>query len=375
MSTDPACVRAGVIMAGGSGERFWPVSRRNYPKQLLRLAHPTLTLLDEASARMASIFGAENVFVITGRHLAGAVRDAGCGIAPENVLAEPCKRNTAGAIVYAAAGLIAHYDRGPDNICMAIGTADHAIGQPERFRDCVDAAMSLAIREQALVTMGVEPARAETGYGYIQATAKSETIDMPTGPVIASDVQAFQEKPDQDTADAYVADGSYYWNSGMFYWTVGAFLRELEAHAPAHHAATLAIADALRKNDEAAADAAFEAIDDISIDYALMEKAEKVIVVKADFPWDDVGEWSALDRTQMQDADGNVAFGDPVLVDVKDSIVYNASGADKMSVGIVGVENLAVIVTNDAVLVVPKDQAQRVKDVVTELKNRGASQL
>ena len=249
-------------MAGGSGERFWPVSRRNYPKQLLRLTHPVDTLLDEAAARMGNIFGLEKTFVITGGHLADAVRDANCGIPNDNILAEPDKRNTAGALVYAAASLLARYDRAPETITMAIGTADHDIGAPDRFRDCVNVAMDIAEREQALVTMGVSPTRAETGYGYIQAEDTMESTDSPTGCILSGHVKAFHEKPDEETAEEYVNDAAYFWNSGMFYWTVGAMLQELERHAPAHHKATLDIAEALRKGDEAAAIAAFESLDD-----------------------------------------------------------------------------------------------------------------
>lgn len=375
MSNLTAPIRAGVIMAGGSGERFWPVSRRNYPKQLLRLTHPQDTLLDEASSRMGNILGADHTFIITGSHLVDAIRDAECGVPTQNILAEPCKRNTAGALVYAAAALLARYDVSPDQITMAVVTADHAIGQPKRFRDCVNTAASLAERDQALVTMGIAPTRPETGYGYIQAETAMESLDAPTGAVLAGAVKAFHEKPNEATASEYVAHGDYYWNSGMFYWTVGAMLRELEQHAPAHHKATLAIAEAMRAQDEVAATAAFEALDDISIDYALMENADRVLMVRADFPWDDVGEWSALDRTQEQDAQGNVVVGEAILKDVKNSIIYNSPGHEHMAVGVVGMDGVAVIVTEDAVLVVPKDQAQRVKEIVTDLKERDAKQL
>ena len=188
-------------------------------------------------------------------------------------------------------------------------------------------------------------------------------------------VVRFREKPDLEAARAYVASGHFFWNSGMFFWTLDAFMEELGTATPAHAEAVGGMRAALAAGDAARAEALFAGLSDISIDYALMEKARRVLVVRAEFPWDDVGSLDALARNLPADAGGNVALGDPILIDAKDNIVYNEPGAEEMAVAVVGVEGLAVVVTRDGVLVIPKERAQDVKQVVGELKRSGASQL
>jgi mannose-1-phosphate guanylyltransferase len=257
---------------------------------------------------------------------------------------------------------------------MAVVTADHLIGDPARFRATVAAALDMAETRDVLVTQGIVPNRPETGYGYIQAKDIARPVSEHEG-IAAYEVAAFHEKPTPDAAAAFVSSGRYFWNSGMFFWRVSAFLAELDHARPELARATRAMADALSANDTKKAAAIFESLEDISIDYALMEKARRVVVVRADYPWDDVGAWTSLDRTREHDAQGNVAEGWPVLIDTRNSIVYNAAGPAAVAVSVIGMDNVVVVVSPDGVLVVPKDRAQDVRHAVAELKKRGANQV
>lgn len=365
--------RVAVIMAGGSGERFWPLSRMQRPKQLLNLTDPDRTMLAEAVDRVTPLVPKEHVYIATGRHLVAPIRSAEVGVAGENILAEPCKRNTAGCLVYAAASILARYGGDGTDISMAVLTADHIIGCPEQFRATLAEALEVVEREDALGTIGIKPTRAETGYGYIQVGDNTEGLS--NGAVSVKPVAAFHEKPDADTAKQFVESGNFFWNSGMFFWKVSTFLNELEKAQPAMAHAAREITQAIKDGDDPRVDAIFEDLESISIDYALMEKADKVVVVEGCFPWDDIGAWTALDRTYPHDEDGNVTYGNPVVVDSKNCIVYSEVEASQVAVSVVGAEDLVVVVTEDAVLVMPKDKAQDVKKAVTELKKRNAPQV
>ncbi|MCE5231008.1 hypothetical protein LLG95_15625 [bacterium] len=368
--------RIAVIMAGGTGERFWPLSRTSRPKQLLKLTRPDMSLLEEAIERIAPLIPAERILIATSATVAGPIREAmkGSAVPVENIVVEPAKRNTAGALAWVAANAKARW--GSEAVSMAVLTADHSIGAPGRFREVVDAALTAAENEQALVTLGVTPTRAETGYGYIEVKETDPRSKLKFELLTEiSPVASFREKPDRETAERFVASGRFFWNSGMFFWRLDTFLEELGAAAPAHGQAAARMAEALAGGDAAKATAVFNELTDISIDYALMEKARHVLMARADFPWDDVGAWDALARSFGKDAQNNVAIGDPILIDTRNSIVYNDPGAKKMAVAAVGVENLVIVVSADGVLVVPRDRAQDVKKIVNELKKRGAGQI
>lgn len=345
-----------VIMAGGSGERFWPLSRQNHPKQLLRLTNPQQTLLEEAVVRIAPLVGRENVRIATSTTILEPVRASGL-LPPECVFAEPCRRNTLGALVWAVATLAASLPDGED-FSMAVLTADHMILQPPLFRQTVASALDVAERHGALVTIGVAPTRPETGYGYIELDAATS---MGGGFRVAS----FREKPALDVAREYIDTGRFLWNSGMFFWLGSSFRRELSEAAPEAAGVLDQIVAALRAGDRARAEAAFETLPSVSIDYALMEKATRVAVVPGRFAWDDVGAWDALERTMPRDDDGNVAIGAVAEVGAHGCVFYN--DAPGVTIAAVGVQDLVVVVSKDAVLVVPKDQAQRVKEIMTQL--------
>ncbi len=348
-------------MAGGSGERFWPLSRRDRPKQLLRLTDPDKTMLDEAVHRIEPLVGEGNVLIATATHLQEPIRKAGL-VTDENVVAEPDKRNTLGALVWLAATLAAREGGLDAQISLAILTADHKIDDPMTFRKDVELAMQVAEGTGGLVTLGIPPTRPETGYGYIEAAPQDEVTKGRDVFPVAS----FREKPDLATAEEFVRRGEFTWNSGMFFWTLGGFASELASAHPEAYALLLRITEALTSDDQAAAEAAFRELPDLSIDYALMERAQKVYVVPARFPWDDVGAFDALLRTMPTDERGNVVLGEVHAVDCEGCLLYNEAGEQVLTA--VGLRDQILIQTNDAVLVASLSDAQRVKEIVGRIK-------
>jgi mannose-1-phosphate guanylyltransferase len=348
-------MRVAVIMAGGSGERFWPLSRKLRPKQLLRLTDPNKTMLQEAVDRIAPLVGLANVYIATATHLEEPIRAA--KIVPDsNVIAEPDKRNTLGCLAWVAAQFKA---RGMDDISVAILTADHVIENPETFRRTVDKGLDLAESTNGLVTMGVTPTRPETGYGYIESGTNLNEF--------AKSVVRYREKPDLATAQEFVEAGNFYWNSGMFLWTQGAFYKELSDTQPETVQLISKMADAIKAGDREKALEDFRNIPNISIDYALMEKASQVYVVHAEFPWDDVGAFDSLFRTMPKDENGNVILGNVACTDCTGCIFYNES--TKGALTAVGLTNMILVQTDDVVLAAPACDAQRVKELVALMKD------
>lgn len=346
-------LRLAVIMAGGSGERFWPLSNAKRPKQLLKLTHPEQTLLGEAVGRIAPLIPKERIFVATTRALDSAIKSDGSAL-PENVIAEPDKRNTLSCLGWVAANMLAKYPN--DEVSLAVLTADHKIGNPALFRDTVSKALVTAEQTGALVTIGIRPNRAETGYGYIQlADAHSAEPQRSV---------AIHEKPDLAKAQEYLKGGNYLWNSGMFFWSVASFLSELEAAQPEVYMIVLQMTEALKQGKDGYAAELFRGLPSQSVDYALMEKAKNVFVVPGEFPWDDVGAWDALERSFDRNADGNVVLGDVISVDSHGCVLVNES---KHKVGVLGVEDLVVVVSDDGILICHKDRTQEVRKIVSQL--------
>jgi len=354
--------RIGVVMAGGSGERFWPLSRPDRPKQLLRLTSPDETMLDEAVHRLQPLFGVEGTYVATSLPLYEPVLRHGI-VAPDQLLAEPARRNTLGAQCWLIASLMA---RGLGDATVAVVTADHAIGDPDKFRGCVEAAMDVAEAQEAIVTIGVVPDRPETGYGYIEEDADGEIAAKDGRPVRRS--KSFREKPSLASAQEFLDAGNFLWNAGMFFFTIPTFMRELKGAQPEAHATTLEVAEALAKGEIEAAGKIFERLPNISVDYAVMERAKDVYVVRSDFPWDDVGAWDAMERSLEADEAGNVVQGDVILIESTGSIIVNEN--TERVVGIVGLTNVVVVVSDNGVLVCAKDSAQNVRKVPQALASR-----
>jgi mannose-1-phosphate guanylyltransferase/mannose-6-phosphate isomerase len=350
-----------VLLSGGSGTRLWPLSREAYPKQFLPLAGDD-TMLQATWLRVAELAGSAPIVVANEEHrflAAEQLRQVGAPSAA--IVLEPMGRNTAPAI--AAAALQASAD-GADPLLLVL-PSDHVVRDAWAFRDAVRRA-SAAAEAGALVTFGIVPESAETGFGYIQAD--------PGGKNVAGvrRVLRFVEKPDAATAQEYLDAGGYYWNSGMFLFRASRYLQELERFRPDILAAVrAAFAAAVHDGDFIRLDKdAFAACPSDSIDYAVMEKTDAAMVLPVDIGWNDVGSWSALWAVSVQDRDGNARHGDVITVDTRNSYAYA-----RRLVALVGVDDIVVVETDDAVLVAHKDQVQQVKEVVARLKAEQRSQV
>ncbi len=346
-----------VILSGGAGTRLWPVSRRAHPKPFMELMDGE-SLAEKTFRRALTIAGKHPVLTVTSRDYYFYTRDLYNSMVgeehPHPFLLEPIGRNTAPAIAMAAIYL--GHKLGPQTT-MLVMPADHLIRDEEHFRLAVDEASSLAGRDY-LVTFGIHPTQPETGYGYIR---KGGRIPNSNG----FDVAAFVEKPDEKTAHQYVASGDYEWNSGMFCFTAGAFLAALEKHAPEIHRCASSCWDGIdpfRQPLEIPAEL-FAACPSVSIDYAVMEKADNCAVVSGVFGWSDIGSWKAISELYESDESGNRVLGKAVLVHSRDCFVQS----DKRLVAVVGVNDLVVVDTGDAVLVAHREHAQDVKEVVRQL--------
>jgi mannose-1-phosphate guanylyltransferase len=340
-------------MAGGSGTRFWPRSRERVPKQLLPIAGRR-SLLADTLARVRPLVPVRQVWVVTAARHAAAVRRESKGVARGHVLVEPEGRNTAAAIALAALHLAAE---SPDAV-MAVLPADHVVGDGDTFRATLAAAMDVAATSDRLVTIGVPPAYPETGYGYIQL---GEPLAVAAGEVHA--VARFLEKPDRDRAAALIAGGDVLWNAGIFAWRVECVLAELRRHLPD---LVRALETALRRGTAAALARAYRGLPSVSIDTGVLERAERVAVVRATFPWSDVGSWAAV-ADLWRDGDGpNAVRGTAIVVDSDGCVV----DAGSRLVALIGVKNLVVVDTPDALLVCPTERAQDVRLVVDELRRR-----
>jgi mannose-1-phosphate guanylyltransferase/mannose-6-phosphate isomerase len=345
-----------VLLSGGSGTRLWPLSREAYPKQFLPLAGED-TMLQATWQRVAPIAPSPPIVVANEEHRFLAAEQLRLvGIADPVIVLEPVGRNTAPAIAAAALQAMA---AGDDPLLLVL-PSDHVVRDADAFRAAVEKA-SPAAEQGALVTFGIVPDAPETGFGYIQADAGDGVRK----------VLRFVEKPDADTAARYLDAGGYYWNSGMFLFRASRYLDELRRFRPdILGATTRAFEAAKRDGDFVRLDKeAFAACPSDSIDYAVMEKTDAAMVLPVDIGWNDVGSWSALWDVSEQDGEGNAHHGDVIAVDSRDSYAY----AQRL-VALVGVDNLVVVETDDAVLVARKDRVQQVKDVVAKLKAGQRSQ-
>lgn len=352
-----------VIMAGGSGERFWPLSRSKRPKQLLALTSQRM-MIEEAIERIAPIIPLERVLIITSSVLQQPIIDALPTLPPQNVIAEPAKRNTAPCLALACSVIEAR--EGGDAL-MAVLTADHFIGNVEAFRHDVQVALDYAQKHNALLTLGIPPTRPETGYGYIRMTSAA-------APSTVTSVAEFKEKPTMDVAMQYLRSGEYVWNSGMFFWRTHALADAMQSVLPEVGSHIPSMTSAVKEASHDALDSVFTSLPDISIDYGVMERASNVFVVPASFPWDDVGSWDSLDRMQPRDDQGNVLQGASTVVDTNNSVIVNAHDGSHIVTG-VGLDDIVVVVTNDATMVCAKERAQDVKLIVKTLREQGRSDV
>lgn len=352
-----------VVIAGGSGTRFWPLSRQQRPKQLLRL-DGRQQLLEGTFARVAPLIEPSRWWMVVGEPYAEACAESVPDIPRAQILVEPQARNTAPAI-----GLAAIQLREADpNAVMAVFPADHHVARPEAFRTALSRAAEVA-REGGIVTLGIEPSRPATGYGYIERAGlhgEAATAEPP-----AYRVARFCEKPSVERAKGFLAQGGYYWNAGIFVMRPDAVLAEMHRQLPDVARRLETVAGLQGVAYRRALNEAFAQIQGISIDYGVMEGARQVFVVPADCGWSDVGSWDALEAMLPSDADGNIQQGRTVALETRNSVLF---AAEEGVVATVGVDNLVVVHTRDATLVLPADRAQDVRQIVDALKERQLEQ-
>ncbi|HMK36509.1 MAG TPA: mannose-1-phosphate guanylyltransferase [Desulfomonilaceae bacterium] len=353
----------GVIMAGGSGTRFWPESRKNRPKQLLNIMGDQ-TMIRCTIRRILPEIPIERITVVTCASHADEMATQLPELNKEMIVIEPEGRNTAPCIALAAYKL---HKRDPDGI-MAVMPADHVIGKEEEFRQALRIAVQAACQGDHLVTFGVIPHRPETGYGYI----KMGPAHLYVGTATLFKVDRFVEKPDLITAEQYVASRTYLWNSGMFVWQITSIIQAFEKYLPAIGTEMKRISPALNTPDESAAIAeAYGRMGAVSIDHGIMEKADNVLTLPVNVEWNDVGCWASLEDVWKQDECGNATKGRVMFVDGKRCVV---SSPGKLT-AVVGVEDLIIVDTPDALMVCRKDRAQDVRRLQELLKKQGFEHL
>jgi len=361
------CQVHAVILAGGSGSRLWPLSRQHLPKQFLSL-DGNASLLQTTINRLSPAIKAENILIVTQE--AHAKGEAYHALLPYRTLFEPVGRNTAPAIALAAACLM---EEGADPI-MVVLPADHIIKDEVRFRDHLSIAIKAA-ENGGLITFGIRPTHPDTGFGYIKARSASLDTEAPDEACAANEVytvERFTEKPDHATAEQFLRQGDYYWNSGMFVWRASVILAEIQRHLPEVYRIVQAILAGSRAagSFQQAVEEHFAAMPAISIDYGVLEKSDRVSLIPCDIGWNDVGSWHAVHEISAKDASGNTLQGNVVALDCRNSLIR----AEKRLVAAIGVEDLCVIETADAVLISKSDQTQRVREVVDTLEQRGATE-
>ncbi len=352
-----------VIPAGGGGTRLWPRSRQSTPKQFLDLVTER-SMLQETVDRVSALAAPDHVYVITNARHVAPVRSQLPEIPAHNIVGEPQGRDSAPAIGLMAALL--EKTIGPDAV-MVVLPADHVILKPDHFAEVLRAAADVA-RQDYLVTVGIEPAGPDTGFGYIQ---RGEPVSW--GAIPAYCVRQFKEKPRQEIAEGYLAEGGYYWNAGMFIVRVGALRDLYRTHVPDMEEPFAALVAAIQAGDDETVAAVFPTLRKISFDYAVAEHADRVAVVPAEIGWSDVGSWARLAEVlaHRQSEDGNIVVGKHVGVDTHGSLIYSP----KRLIATIGLEDIIVIDTPDAVLICPKSRSEDVKQVVDALRDRGDQHL
>lgn len=354
-----------VILAGGSGTRFWPVSRSTRPKQLLPITGKKAMIV-ETFERMRPLVSPKNVWVVTHESQAKAIAKLLPQIPKKNILAEPLAKNTAASIGWAAATI---GDLDPD-ATLAVLPADHAIEPKEKFQNDLLKAAQLAAKGD-LFTFGIRPSFPSSGYGYLERGARLST-DAPV-----YKVKRFTEKPDRATAERFLAAGNYYWNGGIFVWRQDAIRGAIESLMPKLHQALEKILVAQKKrNAKGALKKIFASLDSISIDYGVMEKAPNVCLLETSFNWSDVGSWTALALLMQKPGQPNVEIfpggGEFLQKDSSDCLVFSEEGH---TIAAIGMKNVVIVRTPDATLVCPRERAEEVKNLVEELQRRKQKEL
>ncbi|MEM1764001.1 MAG: mannose-1-phosphate guanylyltransferase [Candidatus Jordarchaeales archaeon] len=349
--------RFAVIMAGGRGERLWPLSNPAWPKQFLKLFGPR-TMLQETVVRIAPLIPKDNVYIVVPQKFTKLVFEQ-LDIPKENVIVEPFGRNTAPCVGLAA---IILETKAPKSV-MVVLPADHVIQKPGRFLEILTKAIEVAENEDYLVTLGIIPNHPATGYGYI----RRGTLFAKSGDIEIYHIERFTEKPDRATAEQFLREGEYYWNSGIFIWRVDVILAELKLHMPKLYSGLMKIREYLGKPAlNRVVKEVYKEQESISIDYGVMEKTKNALVIPAEIGWNDVGDWSALETIFKKDKDGNVVQAHHIGIDTKKSIIY--SDDKNVIIATIGLEDVVIVRTKKALLVMNKSRAQDVREIVKKIK-------
>lgn len=342
-----------VIMAGGVGERFWPKSRKKLPKQFLSLSGKRSMIQDTVS-RLLPLVSIENIYIATGEVYKELVIEQLPDIPIKNIIIEPFAKNTAACIGLAAE----HIEHEYSNSVMVILPSDHVVHDEEKFRDTILAGVEIASKGKNIATIGIVPLRPDVGYGYIKSDFNKSLLR-------GTKVERFVEKPDRTTAESYLEDGTYLWNSGMFIWTTKTFLDNMKEFMPNHYAilSKISIAIGLPNYSDVLSEQYYQ-LDSISVDYGILEHAKDIYVIHGEFGWDDVGSWNSIERLNPLDECGNVLKGNIKVIESK-NCTFDTS--NKL-VAAIGLENLIIVDTEDVLLVCHKDQSNKIKDILSDLK-------
>lgn len=344
-----------VIMCGGSGSRFWPKSRRSYPKQFLKIVGDK-TMIQLTVDRISSFIPVENIYMVTNAGYVDTIKEQVPQILEENLIIEPMIKETAACIGYSAVKLL---KKDPEAV-MIVLPADHYIEDEEEFIVTLKQGLEIAVTDNCLVTMGIRPVRPETAYGYIE-TGKS--IDRPLK-IPTYKIKRFTEKPNREKAQEFIDKGTYLWNSGMFIWKASVLLKQYKKFLPEMYLSLKRMSDHVETPEEAAVvEEEYDKIDGISIDYGILEKTWDVYVMESGFSWDDIGNWTALERYMDKDENGNSVKGECRILDSHNCILYG----NKRLIAAIGVEDLIVVETDDVIMVCRRDRDQDIKLLLKEL--------
>lgn len=341
----------GVILAGGFGERFWPKSKPDTPKQLLSITSKK-TLLEETIDRIADLIPKEQILIVTNKIIGTKILSVVCRLGQENILLEPMRKNTAPAIALSAFYL-KHKDK---DAVMAVLPADHFIPDKERFLKTLSIAYQIATKKEYLITFGITPTRPETGYGYIEVGKKVTTKNG----ISIYEVNSFREKPNLATAKQFLTKGGYLWNSGMFIWHVDTILEAFSKFMPDVYSGLMKITDFNKSKLEKF----YQQVQNISIDFGIMEKAKNILMIEGDFVWDDVGSWRALERIYKKDENKNVILGKHIGIDTQNCIIMS----EEKLIATIGISDLIVVNTSEATFISKKERAEEVKKIVEKLE-------
>ncbi len=346
--------KTALIMAGGRGERFWPKSRKNLPKQFLSLTNDGKTMIQLTVERIRPLVDLEDIYIATNKDYKELVMEQLPGLPESNILCEPIGRNTAPCIGLGAAHIAYKY---PDAL-MIVLPSDHLIKNNEIFIETLSAACDCASQDTNLVTIGITPNYPETGYGYIKMDAS-----IVNGKTFG--VERFVEKPHLELAKEYLASGDYLWNSGMFIWKTSSILANIQKFLPETYDGLMTIKDAIGTTDEdAVLNQIFPKFTSESIDFGIMEKADSIYIIPGNFGWDDVGSWLAISRVRGTDANENTTCGNVITIDSKNCIIE----ADKKLIAAVGLDNIVIVDTADATLICNKEATNDIKKILEVLR-------